>query len=171
MELRHSLASLWGYSKPTFGCVSEARDRFSEYIPAGRILFVDDAQYRNQYLNQRNRKTGQVGETFEWLRATAETGGFKLVYCGEVMSDRTVCVTVPMTESEVENARQFSAMLAPFPEIAWNYASLIERLLSKENADAVDGAERATSDEAAPSASRLTVALRNLGPLKLEKPA
>ncbi|WP_439570311.1 AAA family ATPase [Roseovarius mucosus] len=92
----HSLANLWGYSKPTFSCVSEARDRFADYIPAGSILFVDEAQY----LNQRNRKNGQVGEAFEWLRATAETGGFKLVFCGD-MSLVPVIESMPQLQSRM----------------------------------------------------------------------
>ncbi|QEW19261.1 hypothetical protein LA6_001444 [Marinibacterium anthonyi] len=76
----HALANLWGYAKPTFNCHSEARDKIAAYIGQGRVLIVDEAQY----LNQRNRKTGQIGEAFEWLRATAETGRFHLVFCGDL---------------------------------------------------------------------------------------
>ena len=69
----HALANLWGYAKPTFNCHFEARDKIANYIGPGYVLVVDEAQY----LHQRNLKSGQTGEAFEWLRATAETGGFE----------------------------------------------------------------------------------------------
>lgn len=41
---------------------------------------VDEAQY----LKQKNRRTGQTGEAFEWLRAMADDGGFDVVFCGDL---------------------------------------------------------------------------------------
>ncbi|WP_457650340.1 AAA family ATPase [Profundibacter sp.] len=76
----HALANLWGYAKPTFNCLSEARDKIAKSIGKPRVLIVDEAQY----LHQRNGKTGQTGEAFEWVRATADTGGFDVVFCGDL---------------------------------------------------------------------------------------
>jgi len=75
-----ALSNLWGYDGPTFNCHSEARNVLADYIGKGRFLVVDEAQY----LQQRNGKTGQVGEAFEWLRATADTGKFDIVFCGDL---------------------------------------------------------------------------------------
>ncbi|MEP5730739.1 MAG: hypothetical protein ABJL67_15370 [Sulfitobacter sp.] len=44
-----------------------------------RSLVVDEAQY----LDQKNVRTGQRAEVFEWLRAAAENGNFHLVFCGD----------------------------------------------------------------------------------------
>jgi DNA transposition AAA+ family ATPase len=92
-----SLASLWGYSgAPTFNTLAEARINFSAYIGPETVVVVDEAQY----LNQRNGKTGQIGEAFEWLRAMAETGKFKLVFCGD-LNLVTAINTMPQLQSRM----------------------------------------------------------------------
>ena len=75
-----TLASLWGYSAPRFNTLAEARLLLSRYIGERRLLMVDEAQY----LHQKNGKTGQVGEAFEWIRATADMGRFDVVFCGDL---------------------------------------------------------------------------------------
>ena len=92
----HALANLWGYSKPTFNCHAEAREKIAQSIGNTRVLVVDEAQY----LHQRNRKTGQTGEAFEWLRATAETGGFDLVLCGDLSLPRAIA-DMPQLQSRL----------------------------------------------------------------------
>lgn len=95
-NLAQSLASLWGYARPNFTCHSEAREKLASYIGKDRVLVVDEAQY----LNQRNRKTGQVGEAFEWLRATADTGQFHLVFCGDMNLPGAI-ETMPQLQSRM----------------------------------------------------------------------
>jgi len=95
-NVAHALANLWGSARPAFNCHSEARDILAEYIGAGRVLIVDEAQY----LHQRNRRTGQVGEAYEWLRAGAEAGGFKLVFCGD-MTLVPAIATMPQLQSRM----------------------------------------------------------------------
>lgn len=92
----HSLGNLWGHAKPQFSCHTEARQEIARYIGTGRVLIVDEAQY----LNQRNKKTGQVGEAFEWLRAAAEAGEFKLVFCGD-MSLAPAIDSMPQLQSRM----------------------------------------------------------------------
>ncbi|WP_162497351.1 AAA family ATPase [Roseovarius dicentrarchi] len=77
-----SMMRLWGgcFGAPKFNSLAEARFIVARNFGAGCILVVDEAQY----LDQKNRKTGQVGEAFEWLRATADEGAFKLVFCGDL---------------------------------------------------------------------------------------
>ena len=82
----HALANLWGHERPKFNCHFEAREKIANFIGTGCVLVVDEAQY----LHQRNRKSGQTGEAFEWLRATAETGGFDLVFCGDLDLPRAI---------------------------------------------------------------------------------
>ena len=83
----HALVSLYPFHmRPKFNCHSEAREKVASFIGAGTVLAVDDAQY----LHQLNRKTGQKGEAFEWLRAMGETGGFDLVFCGSLDLPRAV---------------------------------------------------------------------------------
>ena len=62
-----------------FQSLAEARMRFDWWLK-GRMLLVDEAQY----LNQKNRKTGDVGEVYEWLRAASEEVGFHVVFCGDL---------------------------------------------------------------------------------------
>lgn len=76
----HALANLWGHFRPTFNCLSEARDKIAQIIGGSSVLVVDEAQY----LHQRNGKTGQTGEAFEWVRAAADTAGFDVVFCGDL---------------------------------------------------------------------------------------
>lgn len=93
----NALSSLWGrYSRPSYNCLSEARDVLAGYIGSDRVLVVDEAQY----LNQRNGKTRQVGEAYEWLRATAETGGSKLVFCGDLTLIPAIS-TLPQLQSRM----------------------------------------------------------------------
>ncbi len=63
-----------------FNTLAEARMLLSRYIGHRRLLVVDEAQY----LHQKNGKTNQVGEAFEWLRATADMGKFDVVFCGDL---------------------------------------------------------------------------------------
>ncbi len=86
----HALANLWPYHiRPSFNCQSEAREKLADFIGENQTLVTDEAQY----LNQRNPKTRLTGEAFEWLRATAETGGFDL---GPVEIHRVRIIVAPM---------------------------------------------------------------------------
>lgn len=62
--------------RPAFRSVSEARELIQEYLGAGKILAVDEAQY----LRQSNRGNGLRDEVFEWLRDASEKGRFKIVF-------------------------------------------------------------------------------------------
>ena len=75
-----TLANIWGYSAPKFRSLSEARLEIGSYINSGTVLIVDEAQY----LNQKNNKTGQVGEAYEWLRAMSDGRGISIVFCGDL---------------------------------------------------------------------------------------
>lgn len=77
----HAFANLWPYHiRPSFNCQSEAREKLADFMGPDTTLVIDEAQY----LNQRNPKTRLTGEAFEWLRATAEKGGFDLIFCGDL---------------------------------------------------------------------------------------
>lgn len=91
-----SLAGLWEYARPQFNTLAEARQIFASYIGEGSVLVVDEAQY----LNQRNGKTGQTGEAFEWLRATADDGRFDLVFCGDMNLPGAI-ETMPQLQSRM----------------------------------------------------------------------
>lgn len=90
-----SLSGLW-HSRPFFNTLAEARMIFAAYIGERRVLVVDEAQY----LNQRNGKTAQTGEAFEWLRATADEGGFDVVFCGDLALPIAVA-TMPQLQSRM----------------------------------------------------------------------
>lgn len=76
-----SLAGIFGGADVIkFNTLAEARMILSRFIGNRRLLAVDEAQY----LQQKNRKTGQTGEAFEWIRATADMGGFDVVFCGDL---------------------------------------------------------------------------------------
>ncbi len=79
------LASLWG-NVPAYNTQADARLIFAGLIGPGKVLVIDEAQY----LNQKNRRTGQTGEAFEWLRATADLGKFHLVFCGDLDLPRAI---------------------------------------------------------------------------------
>ena len=79
------LASLWG-NVPAYNTQADARLIFARLIGPGKVLVIDEAQY----LNQKNRRTGQTGEAFEWLRATADLGKFHLVFCGDLDLPRAI---------------------------------------------------------------------------------
>lgn len=81
----HLLASMWG-NMPHFNTHTEARMIFANFIGRDRVLIIDEAQY----LHQKNRRTGQTGEAFEWLRATADLGKFHLVFCGDLYLPRAI---------------------------------------------------------------------------------
>lgn len=74
-----ALAAQWPGST-YFNTLFDARAILSDYIGEGRLLIVDEAQY----LSQKNRRNGQTGEAYEWLRATSETGRFHIVFCGDL---------------------------------------------------------------------------------------
>ena len=76
----HSLGEYWGYSKPVFRTVQEARMKFAQYIGPDKLLLVDESQY----LHQKNRRTGMTGEAIEWLRGVSDTAGFQVALCGDL---------------------------------------------------------------------------------------
>lgn len=90
-----SLSALW-YSRPFFNTLAEARTTFASYIGARRVLVVDEAQY----LHQKNRQTGQTGAAYEWLRATADEGGFDLVFCGDLALPNAIAA-MPQLQSRM----------------------------------------------------------------------
>ena len=92
----HSLGDLWGYSKPTFRTVQEARMAFGYCLTKDDLLIIDEGQY----LNQKNRRTGKTGEALEWVRGVAETWGFQVALCGDL--DRLSAVaTMPQLQSRM----------------------------------------------------------------------
>jgi len=60
-----ALSGHWGHAVPHFNTHAEARFILAQHIGRNTLLVVDEAQY----LHQRNRRTGQTGAAFEWLRA------------------------------------------------------------------------------------------------------
>lgn len=90
-----SLGRLWGHVPP-YNTHAEARYMFAGIIGAGKVLVIDEAQY----LDQKNRRTGQTGEAFEWLRATADLGGFHLVFCGDLDLPRAISA-MPQLQSRL----------------------------------------------------------------------
>jgi hypothetical protein len=92
----HSLGDFWGYAKPTFRTVQEARMAFGHYLGQNSLLIIDEGQY----LNQKNRRTGQTGEAIEWLRGTAETWGFLVALCGD-LSLLSVVSSMPQVQSRM----------------------------------------------------------------------
>lgn len=78
------LAGKW-FGTPHFNTHYDAREWFARSIGRGRLVVVDEAQY----LYQKNRKTGQIGEAFEWIRAMAEMGEFDVVFVGDLTLPRS----------------------------------------------------------------------------------
>lgn len=62
-----------------YGDQEQARHNISQAIAPGTLLIVDEAQYLN-----RKPKNGEKGDTLEWLRGLAETGGFPVILCGDM---------------------------------------------------------------------------------------
>ena len=81
-----ALSGHWGHGVPHFNTHAEARFILAQHIGRNTLLVVDEAQY----LHQRNRRTGQTGEAFEWLRAMADEGQFDLVFCGDLHLPRAI---------------------------------------------------------------------------------
>lgn len=90
-----ALSNLW-YSRPIYNTLTEARMILANYIGKRRVLIVDEAQY----LYQRNKKTGQVGDAFEWLRAMSEEGQFDLVFCGDLTLPNAIS-SMPQLQSRM----------------------------------------------------------------------
>lgn len=78
-NLARYMETLWNL-KNSFNTASEARMQFACFIGQGTLVVLDEAQY----LDQRNGKTGNRGEAFEWLRAMAEEGRFDLAFVGDL---------------------------------------------------------------------------------------
>lgn len=58
----------------------EDRLRITEEIGPGRVVIFDEAQYMANY----NPRGGFNFDSFEWVRAMAEEGGFSVVFCGDL---------------------------------------------------------------------------------------
>lgn len=95
----HSLGNHWGYAKPSFGSVQEARMAFGPYFPSDSLLIVDESQY----LHQKNRHTGKTGEALEWVRGLAETWGFQVALCGD-LDLVTAVASMPQLQSRMRRS-------------------------------------------------------------------
>lgn len=78
-EFATLLKSMW-FSFPNCNGLAATRIQLAKMIGPEKVLLVDEAQY----LNVKNSKTGQTGAAFEWARAMAELGKFRLVFCGDL---------------------------------------------------------------------------------------
>ena len=86
-NLAKTIAGLYHASLPMNAIgLSGVRERLGAWLGPDAILIVDEAQY----LDHRDRKTGERGAALEWMRALAETAGCALALVGDLALEEAV---------------------------------------------------------------------------------
>ena len=86
-NLATTLCELYGMSmrRNAWGLVT-AREALARCLGQNALLIVDEAQY----LDHRDRKTGERGAALEWMRALAEAAGCGLAFVGDLALEEAV---------------------------------------------------------------------------------